>query len=205
MSSQQRQTPETASQTAGPYVHIGCTPNFSGIANLYKEDLGSNLILGDVEGEQITIKGKIFDGNNEPLLDAMVEIWQADSNGFYNSHQKQRDKTTPNFTGWGRCPSDLITGEFTFKTIKPGQVLQSETQLQAPHITFWIVARGINIGLHTRLYFDNEQEANASDPLLSTVKDKPRISTLLAKQNDAGIYQFDIHLQGEQETIFLDL
>ena len=102
---------ESPSQTAGPYVHIGCTPNFTGIKSIYKNDLGSLMKVGPVKGEEITLKGTIFDGNGEPLKDAMLEIWQADSSGMYNSPKEIRGKADPNFTGWGspaacRCHSD---------------------------------------------------------------------------------------------------
>ena len=201
MTSEKTLLKETASQTAGPYIHIGCTPNFSGITGVYKEDLGSNLKLGNVKGTEITIKGKVFDGDGNPLLDAMIEIWQTDADGIYNSN----NEADSNFTGWGRCASNMETGEFQFNTIKPGQVAYSNGGLQAPHITFWIVARGINIGLHTRMYFANEEAKNKTDPLLQSITDKNRTATLLAHETQAGIYQFDIHLQGPNETIFFDI
>lgn len=197
--------PETASQTAGPYVHIGCTPNFSGVGGVYKEDLGNTLKLGTVEGQEITIKGTIFDGDGAPLLDAMIEIWQADACGIYSSQQGENSNINSSFSGWGRCASDMETGEFKFETIKPGQVRFDDEVLQAPHITFWIVARGINNGLHTRLYFADEETANQADPLLMSIQDRDRISSLMAKSIEDGVYQFDIHLQGSKETIFLDI
>ena len=201
MASEKNLLKETASQTAGPYVHIGCTPNFSDIAGLYKEDLGSNLKLGNVKGTEITIKGKIYDGDGNPLLDAMIEIWQADADGFYNSNS-EADST---FTGWGRCASNMETGEFQFHTIKPGQAAYLNGDLQAPHITFWIVARGINIGLHTRMYFADEAAKNQNDPLLQSIRDQNRVATLLAHATQADVYQFDIRLQGSNETIFFDI
>jgi len=197
--------PETASQTAGPYVHIGCTPNHAGVVGVYDKDLGKLVKDKNIEGEQITIKGAVFDGYGEPLCDAMIEIWQADAKGVYNSHHKSDEKKNTSFTGWGRCASDMKTGEFVFETIKPGKVVDASAKLHAPHITFWIVARGINLGLHTRLYFSDEEDANSTDPILSSITDKKRIPTLIAKLTKAGIYQFDIHLQGAKETIFLDI
>lgn len=188
---------ETASQTAGPYVHIGCTPNFSGVDDIYREDLGSKINFPSGNGEEIVIKGIIFDGDGNPLLDAMVEIWQADSNGQYN--QKSDDTY-----GWGRCACDMKSGEFSFKTIKPGSV-DYDCIKQAPHISFFIIARGINKGLHTRMYFADEVAKNSADPLLMHIKDEAKISTLIAKPVESGKYQFDIHLQGNQETVFLDI
>ncbi len=198
-------TNETASQTAGPYVHIGCTPNFSGIKSVYKNDLGSTLMQGDIAGQEIEIYGNIYDGDGELVLDAMVEIWQADSSGLYPSDKISKRKSDTNFTGWGRCACDLKTGQFQFKTIKPGQVAYDNNLLQAPHITFWIIARGINIGLHTRMYFDDEPEKNKLDPLLEKVQKPERIKTLLGVTTKSNTYQFDIHLQGENETVFLDI
>ncbi len=197
--------PETASQTAGPYVHIGCTPTLAGVQNFYKEDLGSNPIQGSVDGREITIKGKVYDGDGVPLLDSVIEIWQADNNGKFNSKIETSTEKNSSFSGWARRASDMETGEFSFKTIKPGPVPFDKSQLQAPHITFWIVARGINKGLHTRMYFADEDEANKTDPLLTSIEDSDRISTLFAVPTNTDEYQFDIYLQGPKETIFFDI
>ena len=197
--------PETASQTAGPYVHIGCAPTLAGVHNVYKEDLGKSIVQGSVEGREITIKGKVYDGNGNPLLDALVEIWQADGNGKFNRKVEAFTEKNSSFSGWARCACDMETGEFRFNTIKPGPVSFNKSQLQAPHITFWIVARGINKGLHTRMYFADEAEANKTDPLLTSIDDRDRISTLLAAPTNTNEYQFDIHLQGPKETIFFDI
>ena len=196
---------ESPSQTAGPYVHIGCTPNFIGIKDLFKGDLGSSMKFGPVKGEEITLKGTVFDGNGEPLKDAMIEIWQADSSGFYNSPKETRGRADPNFSGWGRCPVNLKTGLYKFDTVKPGRVPDREGILQAPHITVWIVARGINLGLHTRVYFPDEIKYNSSDPILTRIIESKRARTLLALKDRKGLYKFDILLQGSQDTIFFDI
>lgn len=195
---------ESPSQTAGPYVHIGCTPNFTGI-DAYGGDLGTSMKTGTVQGQEITIKGIVYDGTGMPLRDAMVEIWQPDAAGLFPSVNETRGQADPNFIGWGRSPGDMNTGEFTFHTVKPGTVPFPDGRMQAPHITAWIVARGINIGLHTRIYFEDEVEANTADPILSRIEHQNRIPTLLAKKTDAGAYRFDIHLQGLNETIFFDI
>jgi len=195
---------ESPSQTAGPYVHIGCAPNFCGIEGIFSADLGASMVNDKTRGERITIVGRIFDGLGAPLRDALIEVWQADSDGFYNSPSETRGSADPNFAGWGRCPTDMESGVFTFKTIKPGRVPFFDGRLQAPHVTFWIVARGINIGLHTRMYFSDEAAANAEDPLLARVEHKSRVPTLIAPR-DGSTYTFDIRLQGENETIFLDI
>ena len=195
---------ESPSQTAGPYVHIGCTPSFTGI-DIYGTDLGARMITGDVKGERITIRGRVFDGTGTPLRDALIEIWQADAAGLHNSPAETRGVADPNFTGWGRSPGDAETGEFTFDTIKPGQVPFPDGRMQAPHVTVWIVARGINIGLQTRMYFADEAAANAQDPILTRIEHQNRVPTLLAERGDDGAYRFDIHLQGPHETIFFDI
>ncbi len=114
---------ETVSQTAGPYVHIGLTPNFVGINGIFEQDLGSGPLYNEkTTGERITIKGHVIDGIGAPIRDALVEIWQADAKGLYNSPSETGGKADSGFRGWGRCASHMDTGEFTFETIKPGRV-----------------------------------------------------------------------------------
>ena len=195
---------ETPSQTAGPYVHIGLTPNFCGIEGVYDADLGVSMVNEKTRGERITIKARVIDGSGTPLKDALIEIWQADADGLYNSPSETRGAADPNFTGWGRCASNMETGEFVFQTIKPGRVPFRDGRPMAPHISVWIVARGINLGLHTRMYFADEEKANGEDPILQRVEHRVRVPTLIAPRDD-GAYIFDIHLQGDRETVFFDI
>jgi len=195
---------ESASQTAGPYVHIGLTPNFAEIGGVYPEDLGISMVNEKTKGDRITIKARVIDGADSPLKDALIEIWQADAAGLYNSPSEMRGTADPNFTGWGRKATDMVSGECVFETIKPGRVPFRDGRPQAPHITFWIVARGINIGLHTRMYFGDEEKANAEDPILLRLEHRNRVPTLVAPR-DGNVYTFDIRLQGEKETIFFDI
>ncbi len=195
---------ETPSQTAGPYVHIGLTPNFCDINGVYESDLGTAMVNDKTLGERITVTGRVFDGAGALVRDAVIEIWQADGAGLYNSPSEMRGTADPNFTGWGRCPTRAEDGVFTFDTVKPGRVPFNDGRKMAPHITFWIVARGINIGLHTRMYFPEEAEANKADPLLLRIEHRERVDTLIA-QRDGSTYTFDIRLQGDQETVFLDI
>jgi protocatechuate 3,4-dioxygenase alpha subunit len=195
---------ETPSQTAGPYVHIGLTPNFCDIAGVYDTDLGIEMVNDKTLGERITVTGRIFDGAGALVRDAVIEIWQADSAGLYNSPSEMRGAADPNFTGWGRCPTRAEDGVYSFETVKPGRVPFKDGRRQAPHITFWIVARGINIGLHTRMYFPEETEANAADPLLSRIEHRERVATMIATRDGANCH-FDIYLQGPKETVFLDI
>ncbi len=195
---------ETPSQTAGPYVHIGLTPNFCDINGVYEADLGTAMVNDKTLGERITVTGRVFDGAGAFVRDAVLEIWQADSAGLYNSPSEMRGTADPNFTGWGRCATRAEDGVFTFETVKPGQVPFKDGRKMAPHITVWIVARGINIGLHTRMYFPEETEANAADPLLLRVEHRERVATMIASR-EGSTYTFDIRLQGDGETVFLDI
>lgn len=195
---------ESASQTAGPYVHIGCTPNYAGIEGVFPSDLGSAMVNTQTKGRRINLTGRVLDGTGTPLRDAMVEIWQADSDGFFPSPSETRGAADPHFAGFGRCATDLDTGIYTFETIKPGAVPYPDGRPMAPHISIWVVARGINLGLHTRAYFSDEADANAADPVLQRVEHKVRVPTLIA-QMDGDTYTFDIHLQGPSETIFFDI
>ncbi|GGX42048.1 protocatechuate 3,4-dioxygenase subunit alpha [Tateyamaria omphalii] len=182
---------ESPSQTAGPYVHIGCTPNFAGIKGVYDGDPGAKMLTDTVEGERITVTGTVFDGQGAPLTDALIEIWQADALGRFGTMNS-------GFTGWGRCPADQSTGAWRFDTVRPGA-----SSVGAAHIIFWIVARGINVGLHTRMYFPDDPLLD-SDPLLSLIEGARR-ETLIAKEVSPTVFQFDIHLQGAGETVFLDV
>ena len=195
---------ETPSQTAGPYVHIGCVPNFCDIEGVYPNDLGDSIVNDKTKGERITVTGTVYDGTGTPLKDAMVEIWQADAQGFYPGNDP-RGQADPNFTGWGRKAGDYDTGEWVFETVKPGAVPFKDGRMMAPHITFWVVARGINIGLQTRMFFPDEAGANAQDPLLTRIEHQNRVPTLIAEKTGEGAYRFDIRLQGDGETIFFDV
>lgn len=190
---------ETPSQTAGPYVHIGCIPTFAGVEGVYPEDLGKRAIEDGAKGEVITITGSVYDGTGWALRDAMMESWQPDAAGKFPG----QEGADPKVNGFCRFAADGETGEFTLRTVKPGKVPFRGGGHQAPHIALWITARGINTGLQTRIYFEDED--NQGDPLLSRVEQRHRRDTLIAKKTGDGQYRFDIRLQGEGETVFLDL
>jgi protocatechuate 3,4-dioxygenase, alpha subunit len=194
---------ESPSQTAGPYVHIGCVPNFCGIEGVYPADPGAAMVSERTRGQRITVSGTVIDGTGTALKDALVEIWQADADGLYPGDP--RGPSDPHFTGWGRRAGDYATGEWRFETVKPGRVPFPDGRLQAPHILFWIVARGINIGLNTRMYFPDEAAANAEDPILTRLEHQSRVPTLIAGPDGPDAYRFDIRLQGEGETVFFDI
>lgn len=192
---------ESPSQTAGPYVHIGCVPNFCGIEGVFPQDLGSEMVNANTLGERITVSGCVYDGTGSALKDALVEIWQADANGMYPGNDP-RGPADPNFTGWGRQAGDYESGEWTFQTIRPGAVPFPDGRMQAPHITYWIVARGINLGLQTRMYFPDAD--NSADPILARIEHRNRLDTLIANKTGDSTYCFDIRLQGDGETVFFD-
>ncbi len=199
---------ETASQTAGPYVHIGLIPHMAGF-DIFQNNFGNVLVGADTKGERITIEGRVIDGTGVPVSDALLEIWQANADGRYNhAADRQKGALDPDFRGWGRTGAEFKTGLYTFETIKPGAVTGRHKRMMAPHINFWIVARGINIGLHTRMYFSDEQAANEADPVLNLIEQKTRRSTLIANRSERGgnvVYTFDIVLQGDGETVFFDI
>jgi protocatechuate 3,4-dioxygenase alpha subunit len=189
---------ETASQTAGPYVHIGLAPGDAGF-DIYAQELGRDIAGPNAKGQQITVTGMVTDGTGAPVKDVLIEIWQANAAGIYAGAGDVEE----GFRGWGRVIPDFDTGKFTFETVKPGPVAGTDGRMAAPHLNLWLVARGINVGLNTRMYFDDET-ANASDPVLNLIEQAHRRDTLIAK-GDGNTYLFNISLQGDDETVFLDV
>jgi protocatechuate 3,4-dioxygenase, alpha subunit len=199
---------ETASQTAGPYVHIGLAPGAAGF-QLFEKELGTDIAGPNAEGERITVEGVVTDGTGAPVKDVLIEVWQANAAGIYASPADRRsDAVEDGFRGWGRVISDFTTGVWTFDTVKPGVVPGRGGRPMAPHLNLWIVARGINIGLSTRMYFDDEAEANGKDPVINLIEQLDRRATLIATREDRDgkpVYRFDIRLQGDKETVFFDV
>lgn len=179
---------ESPSQTAGPYVHIGCVPTFAGLEGMFGgQDLGAVMITGDPAGARITLRLKVIDGAGDPLTDAMIEIWQSGPDGTFGP--------TDGFSHWGRQPTDADTGDAVFETLLPGA-----SEGQAPHLFVWIAARGINMALMTRIYFPDHD--NRADPVFALAGDRAR--TLVATPVDGG-FTHVIHLQGDNETVFFDV
>ncbi|MCK0166272.1 protocatechuate 3,4-dioxygenase subunit alpha [Jannaschia sp. S6380] len=176
-----RQTP---SQTAGPYLHIGCAPVASGVRP-GAGDLGAAAFPDDAPGEVVQVGGLILDGAGEAVTDAMVEVWQADAAGRFGG--------ASGHAGWARRMVDPTTGEWRLRTIRPAAL-----PAQAPHLMLWIAARGLNCALHTRLYFADDD--HSGDPVLAAAG--ARAATMIARP-DWDIHRLDIHLQGEGETVFL--
>ena len=206
MTPDQKQLKETASQTAGPYVHIGLAPGAAGF-DIYANELGHDIAGPNATGERIRVKGRVIDGMDAPIKDVLIEVWQANADGIY-AHPDGGGDVEEGFRGWGRVIPDFQTGEWSFDTIKPGSTPGRNVGPQAPHLNLWLVARGINVGLNTRMYFADEAEANANDPVLNLIEWENRRSTLIAERTEKdgnSIYRFDIRLQGEAETVFFDV
>jgi protocatechuate 3,4-dioxygenase, alpha subunit len=178
----------TPSQTVGP---------FFAYALPYA---GGELLVDEGDPDALRVGGTVFDGAGEPVPDALIEIWQANRAGRYRHPEDGRSELPleDGFTGFGRCPTDA-GGRFEFVTVKPGPVPP-----QAPHIDVCVLARGLLKQLVTRIYFPDESPANASDPLLRSIADSSLRSTLIARPDGDGLV-FDIHLQGERQTAFLDV
>ncbi len=193
---------ETPSQTAGPYVHIGMAPAAAGF-DIFDKNFGPDPATPDADGEHICVEGAVYDGTGGVIKDVLIEVWQADASGSYVTEPRS------DFSGWGRVVSDFETGVWAFNTIKPGSVAaRSGHGAMAPHISFWIVARGINIGLNTRMYFEDEAAANDVDPVLNLVEQQHRRQTLIATRtvrDGRTVYRFDIRIQGDSETVFFDI
>lgn len=194
---------ESASQTAGPYVHIGLAPGAAGF-DIYRQELGHDIAGPDAPGTRIRVEGLVTDGTGAPVKDVLLEVWQADAAGIYPHPEDPRfADCAPGFRGWGRVITDFDTGLWSFDTVKPGPVMGRNGRKMAPHVSLWLVARGINIGLNTRMYFEDED--NSADPVLNLVEQVQRRETLLARKTGPGHYRFDIRLQGDGETVFLDV
>lgn len=192
---------QTPSQTIGPFFAHGLTPDQFGYGQ--RGIAGNALAARHVPGEHVRIEGRILDGAGAPIDDAMIEIWQADADGRYAGADRDAAGTAGGgFMGFGRCGTD-DAGGFSFATIKPGAIGDG----QAPHIGVIIQARGILNHAFTRIYFADETDANRADPVLQSVP-ADRRDTLIAARSEtpAGpVYRFDIHMQGEDETVFFDV
>lgn len=186
----------TPSQTVGPFFSLGL-PWSAGPEVVPKGTPGA-----------VWIRGKVLDGHGAPVPDALIETWQADADGLFPQGRNRDAGVEPagtdhGFRGFGRCPTDL-EGSWAVLTVKPGRVPAADGSPQAPHIDVAAFARGLLNHLFTRIYFGDEEEANATDPVLSKIEDREARATLIARPTEDG-YQFDIRLQGDHETVFFHL
>ena len=194
---------QTASQSIGPFFNHILVASSKGRPRF----MGRSLLRSGTKGERIRIVGSIVDGNGNPVNPAMVEIWQADADGRYRHQQDARENEDhdENFPGFGRTHTDM-NGRFSFETVKPGPVQGRNNVPQAPHINVTIFIQGLDTHLFTRLYFADEPEANAIDPVLSSVEESRRV-TLVAKRRETRgvvVYEFKIRMRGDGETVFFD-
>lgn len=195
MSKDQKRLGQTPSQTVGPYFAYSLTPAQYGypLASI----VGPAMADETTPGQHIRIEGCVYDGKGEPVTDAMIEIWQAGSDGHYVT----KPGANARFTGFGRCGTGTDPeAKFRFDTVKPGVARAGD----APHLNVILMMRGLLIHVFTRIYFADEATINAVDPVLATVPVERR-ATLLAQPLAPGLYRFDIQMQGEAETVFFDL
>jgi protocatechuate 3,4-dioxygenase alpha subunit len=189
----------TPSQTVGPFFAYVLTPHEYAAREIFSRDIATP----DAAGRPIRIEGYVIDGDGEPIIDAMVEIWQADGDGSFATSAASPGMNTA-FKGFGRSDLDS-NGFFAFTTVMPGQVPGPNGGLQAPHVNVSIFARGLLKRLFTRIYFEGEA-ANATDPILALVPEDRR-PTLIATRRERGdetVYTFNIRLQGDGETVFFE-
>jgi protocatechuate 3,4-dioxygenase, alpha subunit len=181
----------SANQTVGPYLHIGL--NW----------LVTRNIVGDgIKGERFTVQGRLIDGAGVGVGDGLIEVWQANSAGKYaHPDDEQKKPLERGFRGFGRIPTDA-KGAFRFTTIKPGRVPGPDSKLQAPHLVISVFMRGMLKHLATRIYFPQDP-ANAEDPILKLVP-KSRRDTLIANKTGKSVLEWNIVLQGKDETVFFD-
>lgn len=183
------------SQTIGPFYHFGLTTNAA---------LGC-LARADAKGERVRLRFRLLDGDGLPVPDGMIELWQADAAGRYDHPADTQERAPdPAFRGFGR----LATGDdgcCLFDTIYPGRVPDGRGGCQASHINVSVFARGLLGRLCTRVYFEGDPGLGA-DPVLAVVPEERR-RTLLARRDEAhaGQWNFEIHLQGPEETVFFDI
>jgi protocatechuate 3,4-dioxygenase alpha subunit len=177
----------TPSQTVGPFLSIGLTWT------------DGHLVVPEGTPGAIRISGVVTDGAGAPVPDGVIETWQADPDGRFDHPDDPRGPSGSGFRGFGRCPTDE-QGRFQIVTVKPGALGDG----QAPHIDVTVLARGLLDRVVTRIYFPDEVGANAADPLLSSLPPE-RAATLVAEPAGEGELRFDIRLQGEGETVFLQV
>jgi protocatechuate 3,4-dioxygenase, alpha subunit len=182
--------PLTPSQTVGPFLAIGLT---------WRD---GPYVVPDGSPGAIRISGQVSDGAGNPVPDAMIETWQADAEGRFAHPDDPRPASISNFRGFGRCATD-DEGAFAIVTLKPGPLPGGDGRTEAPHIDVSVFARGLLDRLVTRIYFPDEAEANAKDPLLSSLPGSVR-DTLIAVWDGENL-RFDIRLQGQNETAFFEL
>lgn len=201
---------QTPGQTLGPFFHQGLlrTKSWFQVPRVCEDtvDVINHVLVDErTPGKRLRLSGTVYDGQGEPVTDALIELWQADALGRYHHPLQQSEPPVdPAFRGFGRAATDS-SGAFFFVTIKPGQVPSARSGVQAPHLNLIVGARGLARHAFTRVYFEGDAEL-AQDPVLALVP-AARRHTLIAARVGASVsdYRFDVHLQGENETVFFEL
>jgi protocatechuate 3,4-dioxygenase alpha subunit len=185
--------PASPWQTVGPFFSIG-------LESRYVTDVAGP----NAAGQRVVISGHIFDGDEAPIQDALLEIWQANAHGKYTHPEDTQDKPVdPEFLGHGRVPTGA-DGRFEFTTIKPGTANSPNGVSQSPHLSVSLMMRGLLRRLTTRIYFSDEL-LNASDRVLRLVEPARRKTLILVPDAQrSGRFLWDIHMQGDSETVFFD-
>jgi protocatechuate 3,4-dioxygenase alpha subunit len=195
---------QTPSQTVGPFFAYGLSPEQYNYP--FKSIAGGAMANDDTEGTRIRVMGQVLDGAGDPVPDALIEVWQANAHGRYNhpADGRQDNLLDPNFKGFGRVGTGTRPDNaFVFDTVKPGSV----DGKQAPHLNVTVLMRGLLLHAYTRIYFADEADANAKDPVLQAVP-ADRRDTLVARRYEhlpGTVYRFDIRMQGDRETVFFDV
>ncbi|HUG16567.1 MAG TPA: protocatechuate 3,4-dioxygenase subunit alpha [Thermomicrobiales bacterium] len=186
--------PLTAAQTVGPFFH----------PTMLRDDVPQHTLAAPgTVGQRVRVEGRVLDGAGAPAPDAVIELWQANSHGRYNHPADTRDlPLDPAFLGFARAGTD-DEGRYWFDTVRPGRVPFPDGRLQAPHLCLTVFARGLLHHLLTRVYFDDDA-ANADDPILLLVPSKRRATLIARSEGSATVFQHDIILQGDSETVFLN-
>ncbi len=185
----------TPSQTVGPFLAIGLPwPD-------------GPYVVGEQAPGAITISGQVLDGAGDVVPDALIETWQAAPDGSFAHPDDPRGERDPEFRRFGRCPTDAA-GRYRIVTLRPGVLPGLAGRVEAPHLDLSVFARGLLDRVVTRVYFPDEERANAADPVLCSIADPARRATLVAVAEQGagpGAFRFDIRLQGGRETVFFDV
>ena len=197
---------QTPSMTVGPWFSYGLTPEGYGRKGLATETIAR----ADTHGQPVNLSGRVLDGAGKPMPDAMLEIWQANAHGRY-AHEADGRAAVPleaGFTGFGRVSTDA-QGRYAFQTIKPGRIPAPRSGrggniMQAPHLNLTVFARGLLSHLYTRIYFSDEAVANGEDPILALIEPSRRGTLVAQRSGTSDAYTLDIHMQGDDETVFFE-
>ncbi|WP_216327611.1 protocatechuate 3,4-dioxygenase subunit alpha [Deinococcus aestuarii] len=191
------------SQTVGPYFHQGLV---FGQGLVHGEENVMVSPTSPAAGERVTLRGRVLDGDGEPVPDALVEVWQADAHGRYpHPADPEHAQADPHFRGFGRSDTQHPGHTFVFHTVKPGAVVRPGQPTLAPHLQLWVGMRGLLTHTVTRVFFEGED--NSADPVFASLPEGRRHTLVARREETPGgtVYHFDLRMQGEGETVFFDV